>query len=200
MGGIELRENTLVVEREPNRLDELAIRFSAILDGLDIDHVFIAGYVSILTGRARSTEAIDVLLEVLDEKRVVELAETLDDAGFWGAAMPLESMYEMLSTGDNVWVAPTGQVTPDLELKFASDTFDTASLDNAITAEIGEESVPIGPLELQIAYKLYLGSETDLEDAVHFYTIFGETLSEGTLEHWVSRLGVEPAYERLKRA
>lgn len=52
MGGIELREGTLVVEREPNRLDELAIEFSRVLDQFDIDHVYIAGYVSILAGRA----------------------------------------------------------------------------------------------------------------------------------------------------
>lgn len=32
MSGIELRNETLVVEREPNRLDELAIAFSGILD------------------------------------------------------------------------------------------------------------------------------------------------------------------------
>ncbi|MFB6196948.1 MAG: hypothetical protein ABEI52_01595 [Halobacteriaceae archaeon] len=198
MGGIELRENTLVVEREPNRLDELAIRFSAILNELDIDHVFVAGYVSILAGRARSTEDIDVLLEECDEQRVSELAQTLDEAGFWGAAMPLESMYEMLSAGDNVWVAPTGQVTPHLEVKFASDEFDTASLENALTTEIGKESVPIGPLEL--AYKLYLGSETDFEDAVHLYTLFKESLSEERLEDWVSRLRVESTYERLTRA
>lgn len=31
MGGIELRNGTLVVEREPNQLDKLAIGFSEIL-------------------------------------------------------------------------------------------------------------------------------------------------------------------------
>ncbi len=41
MGGIELRNGTLVVRREPNRLDELAIRFSEILDQFHIEHVYI---------------------------------------------------------------------------------------------------------------------------------------------------------------
>jgi hypothetical protein len=63
MGGVELRNGTLVVEREPNQLDELAIEFSGILDQFEIDHVYIAGYVSILAGRARSTEDVDVLTE-----------------------------------------------------------------------------------------------------------------------------------------
>jgi hypothetical protein len=50
MGGIELRNGTLVVEREPNQLDELAIRFAEILGQFDIKHVYIAGYVSTVSG------------------------------------------------------------------------------------------------------------------------------------------------------
>lgn len=199
MAGIELRNETLFVERDPNRLDELAIGFSAILDQLDIEHVYIAGYVSILAGRARSTEDIDVLTEPFGEATADELAETLVDAGYWGPAMPLSSTYEMLDNGDNIWVAPQDQITPHLEVKFVRDEFDRASLDNAITARIGEEMLPIGPLELQIAYKLYLGAQKDVEDAVHLYTLFEESLSVPRLEEWVARLDVEGEYERLER-
>jgi hypothetical protein len=200
MGGIELREGTLVVEREPNQLDELAVGFSEILDRFDIEHVYVAGYVSILAGRARSTEDVDVLLERIDEETTDELAATLDEEGFWGPAMPLSSMYEMLDAGDNIWVAPDDQITPHLEVKFARDEFDRASLENAMTARIGDGAIAIGPFELQIAYKLYLGARTDIEDAVHLYTLFEESLSVSRLEEWVTRLDVEDEYERLKRA
>jgi hypothetical protein len=200
MGGIELRNGTLVVEREPNQLDGLAVGFSGILGQFGITHVYIAGYVSILAGRARSTEDVDVLIERIDEKTADELAKTLDEKGFWGPAMPLSSMYEMLDNGDNIWVAPEDQVTPHLEVKFARDEFDRASLENAITARIGGEAIPIGPLELQIAYKLHLGAQKDIEDAVHLYTLFEESLSVPRLEKWVTRLDVEAEYERLKRA
>lgn len=200
MAGIELRNGALVVEREPNRLDELAIDFSEILEKFDIEHVYIAGYVSILAGRARSTEDIDVLIERIDEETTAELAAELDHTGFWGPAMPLASMYEMLDAGDNIWVAPEDQITPHLEVKFVRDEFDRASLENAISARIADEAIPIGPLELQIAYKLYLGTRKDIEDAVHLYTLFEESLSVPRLEEWVSRLDVESEYERLKRA
>jgi len=200
MGGIELRNGTLVVERGPNQLDELAIEFSKILDRFDIEHVYVAGYVSILAGRARSTEDVDVLIERIDEGTADELAETLDEERFWGPAMPLSSMYEMLENGDNIWVAPEDQITPHLEVKFARDEFDRASLESAITARIGDEAVPIGPFELQIAYKLYLGAQKDVEDAVHLYTLFERSLSVARLEEWVTRLDVETEYERLKRA
>ena len=197
MGGIELRNGTLVVEREPNQLDELAIRFSEILDQFDIKHVYIAGYVSILAGRARSTEDVDVLIERIDEETADELAETLDEKGFWGPTMPLTSMYELLDNGDNIWIAPEDQITPHLEVKFARDEFDRASLQNAITARIGDEAIPIGPLELQIAYKLHLSAQKDIEDAVHLYTLFEQSLSLPRLEEWVTRLDVEDEYERL---
>lgn len=68
-------------------------------------------------------------------------------------------MHEMLDNGDNIWVAPTDQVTPYLEVKFARNEFDRGSLKNALTARIGGKTIPIGPLELQIAYKLYLGAQ-----------------------------------------
>lgn len=200
MGGIELRDGTLVVDREPNQLDELAIAFSEILDQFDIAHVYIAGYVSILAGRARSTEDVDVLLEPIDEATVESLVGTLREEGFWGPAMPLPSMYDMLDAGDNIWIAPDDQITPHLEVKFTRDEFDRAALTNATTARIGGATIPIGPFELQIAYKLYLGTQTDIEDAVHLYTLFEESLSVTRLEHWVTQLQVEDEYERLKRA
>jgi hypothetical protein len=86
-----------------------------------------------------------------------------------------------------------------LEVKFASDEFDRASLRDSVTAEIGDATVPVGPLELQIAYKLYLATQTDFEDALHLYTVFEESLRAARLEDWVRRLGVQEEYDRLER-
>jgi hypothetical protein len=200
MAGIELRENELVVARTPSELDELAIEFSSILEELDIKYVYVAGYVAILAGRPRATQDIDVLLEPCDEETINQIIDRLETAGFWGPAMPLEDAYQMLTNGDNVWVAREDEMAPHLEVKFADDEFDRASLENAITARIEGAELPIGPLELQIAYKLYLEARKDFEDAVHLYTMFEESLSTEKLESWVTKLQVEDDYERLKRA
>lgn len=199
MGGIELRDGTLVVDREPNDLDELAIRFSSILDDVGIDHVFVSGYVAILTGRARATEYIDVLLEHTPPDTIDRLVAKLKDRGLWGPAMPLDSMNEMLE--DNIWIARDGEMIPHLEAKYVSDEFDRASLENRITARLTsvDAELPIGPLELQIAYKLYLDTPKDFEDAVHLYSLFDENLSTPELERWVEKLGVEDDYDRLER-
>lgn len=112
--------------------------------------------------------------------------------------MPLDRMGEMLD--DTIWVARCDEMVPHLEMKYVSDRFDRASLARRIPARIGDGEVPIRPIELQIAYTLWMGSRTDLEDAHHLYTLFGESLSIDELESWVQDLGVPDAYERLKRA
>jgi len=198
MAGVSFEGETLVVERPPNALDELALEFSAVASRCDVDHAFIAGYLAILTGRARATDDVDVLIEELSASEVNALVDELEDAGFWGPAMPLEEMHGNLSAGTNIWVAPADQTTPHLEVKFPTDEFDRASLSNSINARVGGRELPIGPLELQIAYKLYLAAEKDLEDAAHLYLLFEETLRIDRLEDWVGRLGVEDSYERLK--
>ncbi len=198
MGDIELREDRLIVDRKPNQLDTLALGCSAMLNRLDINHVFVAGYVAILAGRARSTEDINLLIEPLDPPVANRLAATFEREGYWSPAMPLSELHEMLANGDNIWVAPEGQVTPHIELKHARDATDEASLENAIEARVASKTLPIGPLELQIAYKLYLGSEKDLGDAAHLYTLFEETLSITRLEEWVRRLNVNDRYARLR--
>jgi len=114
--------------------------------------------------------------------------------------MPPSETYGNLSNGTNICVAPDGEMTPHLEVKFPSDEFDDASLASAVDAHVGGHTVPIGPLELRIAYTLSLGGRTDLEDAAHLYTVFGETLSSDRLETRVERFGVEERYERLTTA
>lgn len=197
MGGIDLRDGVLVVDRAPNELDELAMRFSEILDGLAIEHVFVAGYVTILAGRSRGTEDIDVLVERLGRDEVAALVDELERHDLWGPATPLQRMGEMLE--DHIWIARTGEVIPHLEVKYVSDRFDRASLSNRIAASVGGATIPIGPIELQIAYKLRLGTRTDLEDAAHLHRLLEESLSTTTLEGWVNELDVGEEYERLKR-
>lgn len=198
MSGIDLQDDVLQVEREPTTLDALAIDVSDVLSELGIDHALVAGYVAILSGRARSTEDIDLLLEPLDRRGAEDLVGALKQAGFWGSAMPLDDLAGTLATGSNVRVARDGAVIPNVELKYATDEFDRASIENAIIARIDGHDLHIGPLELQIAYKLNLGSQKDFEDAVHLYTLFEESLSTSALERWVRKLDVTDAYDRLR--
>lgn len=180
--------------------DRLAITFSRILDNVGIHHVFVSGYVAILAGRARATEAIDILLERVDETHLKELEMRLRDADMWGPAMPLESLEVALE--DRMWIARDGEMVPHLDATFVDDAIDRASLSNCITAHLThvDEHLPIGPLELQIAYKLFLGAQKDREDALHLFVMFEDSLNIPELERWVDELDVADDYDRLRRA
>jgi len=51
--------------------------------------------------------------------------------------------------------------------------------------------INISPLELQIAFKLYLGSDKDIEDAAYLYEIFSAHLSKFKIKHFMDILGVK---------
>jgi len=53
-----------------------------------------------------------------------------------------------------------------------------------------EHTINISPLELQIAYKLYLASDKDISDAVFLYTLFKKALNREELNKWAEKLGV----------
>ncbi|EQD66109.1 hypothetical protein B2A_01284 [mine drainage metagenome] len=49
----------------------------------------------------------------------------------------------------------------------------------------------ISPLELEIAYKLYLGSEKDFADASHLYITFRESLDTQKLKGFLGELPIK---------
>jgi hypothetical protein len=126
-------------------------------------------------------------------------------------------MSELLDNGDDMWVAPDDQIAPHLEVTLVRDEFDRGSLENSISATIGGETIPIrsdpsGPLKLQIAYKLYLGAQKDVEDAVLLYTVrghgqwrpsrsvSGETRRRGRVRTTRTRRRLDAVHDRMRVA
>lgn len=196
---MEFRDGTLVTDRQPSSLDELVLDVSEILDGSDIQYAVVSGYVAVLLGRARATEDIDVITEEFSEQKAVELANSLQGAGYWGSAMPLDRLYETLDDGLPIRIAEEGHRIPNVECKFAHDEYDRASLHDTRTVRFGDREFTIGSLELQIAYKLDMGAEKDFEDALYLHEILEPTLNTDELEGYVEQLGVESEYDKLRR-
>lgn len=203
---MELTEETLVVSKELTELDRDVIEFTTVLEEEGISYVIVSGYLTILTGRSRSTEDIDVILEPLSGSETEKLVETLQERGYWGMAMPLGSMHEMLSEGDRIRIAEEGEMIPNFEVWFADSQFERTVLGSALSAEIGNETFFVSRIEPQIAYKLHLAqsaeslSGKDFEDALHLYSVFEEQLNTEELEQYVTELGAEQYYDELRRA
>lgn len=197
---MEFEEGAVSIEKEPSKLDELVLDVTDVLNDLGVRYAVVSGYVAVLLGRSRATEDIDVITEPFSEATAKQLAGRLRDAGYWGSAMPLDSIHEMLSEGSIIRVAEDGHRVPNVELKFASDEYDRASLENTITIRLNDRELRAGELELQIAYKLYLGAEKDFEDAVYIYELAEPTLNKRKLQDYAEDLGVETEHDRLTRS
>ena len=52
----------------------------------------------------------------------------------------------------------------------------------------------ISPIELQIAFKIYLGSEKNIEDAKHLYELFKDKLNIGLLKEFNRNLKIEKEF------
>jgi hypothetical protein len=201
---MELSDDTLTVSRELSELDKDVLEFTQILDACEVDYVIVSGYVAILTGRSRSTEGIDVILESLSEAETEQFVTELKDRGYWGMAMPLDEMYSMLSEGSRIRIAEDGAMYPNFETWFVSNDVEREALSNPLTVMFDEGQIEISPLELQIAYKLRLAQASDslngkdFEDALHLYLTFEERFNTEQLETCVTELGVEEYYAELR--
>ena len=83
-----------------------------------------------------------------------------------------------------------------IEIKFPKIDLDFLALENRINAIVNKEVIYISPLELQIVFKLSLGSEKDLEDAYYLYSLFKEELNRKILEELFRKLNIP---ENLRR-
>lgn len=201
---MELSDDTLTVSRELSALDKDVLEFTGILESCDVNYVIVSGYVAILTGRSRSTEDIDIILESLSETETEQLVTELKNHGYWEMAMPLDEMHSMLSEGSRIRIAEDGAMYPNFETWFVSNDVEREALSNPLTVMFDEGEVEISPLELQIAYKLRLAQASDslngkdFEDALHLYLTFEERFNTEQLETYVNELGVEEYYAELR--
>ncbi|MCX9009531.1 MAG: hypothetical protein OIN66_00275 [Candidatus Methanoperedens sp.] len=156
-----------------------------------VDYVVVSGYVSILFGRSRGTEDIDILIKRLDMEAFIKFYNELKGKNYWflNAESPVE-LYGMLEEGLAIRIAAKDTVIPNMEIKFIKSDLDRTSLREHNVVEIGKDSINISPVELQIAFKLYLSSDKDIEDAVYLYDIFLEHLDKVKLKQYMKLLKV----------
>ncbi len=196
---VRFSEDGVEVERELGAVDRLALEFADVLEGTGIRYVVISGYIAILFGRSRGTEDVDLFIEHLDEERFARLWGRLVGAGFecLNAADARSALHEYLEAGSALRFARPGTFDPNIELKFPRTAYNRYSLENRLAVRVNGRLLWTSELELQIAFKLYLGSEKDFEDARHLYGVFKDRLDRAVLEQHIHELRVEAAAARI---
>ena len=188
---IEFKEDKIIFDRELSLLDSFVLDFTENLATNNINYVIVSGYVAILFGRSRISEDVDILIEHISFENFLK---------FWSE---INKNYECLNTGNSyeayndylenhhaIRIAKKGSFIPNIELKFVKNDLDRYSLENRRHIKLADRSLYISPLELQIPYKLFLGSEKDIEDARFLFKLFKDNLNIVLLKMFLTKLKV----------
>jgi len=184
-------------EKNLSSLDKFVVSFCSILNRLKIKYVLVSGYVSILFGRSRTSEDVDLIVENLDFARFNNLWDEVYKDFECLNTENLKSAYEeYLLSESSIRFSNKKQFIPNMEIKFPQTELDKWSLDNKKKVVLNNHLFFISPLELQIPFKLFLGSEKDIEDAKHLYRMFKENLDMELLQDFNRKLKIEGLFER----
>lgn len=175
-------------DKELNNLDRLVLDFVHLID---FDYVIVSGYVAILFGRSRTTEDIDLFIKPRSEDEFCRFCERLKDSGFnlMNADDPVDA-YDLLEEKASLRVMHGDSIFPNFELKLPSSTIAKISMEEKIRVVLDESSLYISPLELQIPYKLYLGSDKDFDDARHLYRFLKDYLDIDRFKYFLREMKI----------
>lgn len=195
----EFKKGVLKFERELSNLDKLVLKFTHILNKQKIDYVLISGYVAILFGRSRNTEDIDLFIEKMPLQKFLTFWNAVYEDSFEciNESNPVDAYNYYLNDGLALRFALKGTFIWNFEVKFPKTKSDFYSLEHKIVVEFNGEQIVTSELELQIAYKLYLGSDKDFEDARHLYNVFKAHLGINLLTRHISEFKMEKQAERI---
>jgi len=185
-------ENKIVIhDKVISKLDKFVLDFMNILSKYT-KYVIVSGYVPIFFGRTRGTEDIDVIIEHIDKNTFVSLYDALRAKNYYFMNPEnVNGLYEMLEQGLRIRAAKVDTIIPNVEIKFLKDDFDSYSLKERVEVSINDKkSLFLSKIELEIPYKLYLGSEKDIEDATYLWDIFKDKIDINLLKSFMKKLNV----------
>ena len=194
---VKFTKEKIELQKELNSLDGFVIDFSAVLTKLNLKYVIVSGYVSILFGRSRSSEDVDIILEKISISEFRMLWQKLQREFECIITEDSDTAYnEYLLTGHAIRFSRKGAFVPNIEIKFPKIDLDRWTIDNRKEVILNGNTLLISPLELQIPFKLFLGSEKDIEDARHLYRLFKNHLNMALLEGFNRKLNIEKMFIR----
>jgi len=188
---IQYSANRIIIsEKYVTLLDQFVLDFVRVLE-LRTPCVIVSGYVAILFGRSRGTEDVDILIPPIDKDTFRNLHAALVTGGYeFLNAEDADGLHDMLTQRMGIRIARHDQFIPNIELKFLKDDIDRHVFEERVEVNFPGAMVRISPIDIQIAYKLYLGSEKDIDDALYLWEIFKDELDHDKVNDWMKRFNV----------
>lgn len=188
---LKFSENRIIISKELNALDRFVLEFTSILDENNVKYVLVSGYVSILFGRSRSSEDVDLIVEKLDYESFSTLWNEIQEGFECIITSVVEDAYtRYLLANLSIRFSEREKFIPNIEFKFPKNELDEWTLKERKEVLLNSRVIFISPLELQIPFKLYLGGEKDIEDAVHLYSLFKDRLDTEILHEFARKLKI----------
>lgn len=192
-----LDKNTIKLDKELNELDKITIDFTSILNKLNIEYTIISGYVAVVFGRNRASEDIDIFIERINGKKFAALWKELIKEFECINAEDLKEVFDnYLKEGSAVRFARKGKFIPNVEVKFPKTNIDLWGIKNKKKLILNNNEMYISPLESQIPFKLFMGSEKDIEDAKFLYNIFKDKLDKSLLDQFIRNLNIGNRFKK----
>jgi len=185
-----------IKDKDLSELDKFVFDFIKILQK-HVKYVIISGYVAILFGRNRSSEDVDIFIEKINQEVLNNLWEELSkDFECINTPNVKDSYGKYLSEGLAIRFAKKNTFIPNIELKFPKVDLDLWTLSESKKVIINKKTLFISPLELEIPYKLFLGSEKDIEDAMHLFNLFKEYIDMEIFNEFNRKLKTEDLFNK----
>lgn len=179
-----INKKIIQLDKELNDLDLFVLDFVKIIEKHTV-YVIVSGYTSLLFGRSRATEDVDLLVPVMDKEIFKVFFRDLEKNGFWCLnADDTDILYNgYLRQKIAVRFAKKDTSIPNIEFKFAKNHFDLNTIKNRIRVITEKGNLFIGSLEEEIAFKeVVLGSDKDAEDARFLRSLFKDSLDKEEIE------------------
>jgi len=182
-------KKTIEIDRELSELDKFTLDFVIILEKY-ASYVLVSGYVSILLGRARVSEDVDIIIQKIDFPTFQGLFKELKKNNYYCLNAEKDStIYDYLSDNLAVRFAKKDKTIPNVELKWVKHKFDKLAVEDTIDVKLSKGDLKISQLELQIAFKEeVLKSPKDLDDANHIKEVAKEYLDNKLIQKYKEML------------
>ncbi len=156
------------VESGASDLDELVWRLVSRLKKYT-EYVLVSGYIAILLGMERPTQDVDVVISGFRSRSDFNnFFNELRELGWETIPSNLDELYFLLEErNEKIDVFTDKQWYFDF--KKAGNKWALLSLENPLIVKKGDYEFKIAPPEIQIPYKLWLGSDKDIKDAAFIY-------------------------------
>ncbi len=173
----------ILLDKELNKIDKFTFDFISIIEKY-VDYVIISGYVSILLGRSRATEDVDIFIKKISKIRFIEMYKDLIENDFWCINSDnADTLFDYLDEGVAIRFAKGRISLPNIEVKFPKDELDEDVFNDFISVKLPVGEMKISSLERHIAFKRYfLGDDKDNEDALHVEELFKEDIDYGKIK------------------